>query len=361
MEPNVYTVVMAGGRGERFWPKSRISTPKQLLAIVTENTMIQETVQRVSAISLTKNVLIITNKSQQEQIERLLPQLNAENIVGEPCGRNTAPCIALAAASIAHHDPEAVMIVLPADHVIHDTVGFAATIQDMVTLARTEDVLLTIGIDPMFPATGYGYIHCGQKLPNETGTEFFTVNSFKEKPAIETAQQFVSSGEYLWNSGMFVWRVSVFADALKKHMPDLFKFFQKLVDAFGRDDSENFIESIYAALPSVSIDYGIMEKAERVICAKSRFDWDDVGAWDAVAKHFDRDEDGNVCQGESVGVDMQDCLIVSDDKLVAGIGIKDLIVVATDDAVLICDKNRAQDVKKIVQCLDADVKKRKYL
>lgn len=350
----IYAVIMAGGKGERFWPLSRLKTPKQLLSIVEERTMIQATVERIAPIVPKENILIITNQVQKDVIAEQLPDLNPDHIIAEPCGRNTAPCLALAAAYVADKDPESIMIVLPADHVIHDTEAFCANLSDIAALAKGEDALFTIGIQPQHPATGYGYIHAGASLRTQYDTNFAVVNRFTEKPDAKTAQAFVESGEYFWNSGIFVWRTGVFVDALNKYMPDLYESYLHIKNAVANKTIISELERIYPTLEGISIDYGVMEKAERVLVAQSCFDWDDVGAWDAVAKHLQHDADSNVAQGKYIAVDSKDCIIFSNNKFVGTVGVDNLIVVATDDAILVCDKSRAQDVKKLVQCIGKD-------
>ncbi len=357
----IYAVIMAGGKGERFWPKSRLKTPKQLLAIAGDKPMIRETVDRLQNLTQSDAVLIITNAAQSDEIKKILPELPQEHIVAEPCGRNTAACIALAAAYIDAQDPEGIMVVLPADHVIHNKKAFAQVISDMALLAQSENALFTIGIDPDYPATGYGYIKSGHDIKANTQTSFYMVEQFTEKPDFATASKFIESGRYFWNSGIFVWKTSVFLSAVRQYMPDLYNGYEKIRSALGTKELQDVINSVYPTLPNISIDYGIMEKADRVIMAKSSFDWDDVGSWDAVAKHFKPDSDGNVVRGKFVGVDTKNCIVYSDDKLVAGVGIENVIVVVTDDAILICDKNRAQDVKAIVQKLSDEPEGKEYL
>lgn len=344
-----YAVIMAGGKGERFWPMSRLKTPKQLLAITGEKTMIQKTVDRLRGFVQPDKVVIITNSVQSPAIKKQLPDI--PTIIAEPCGRNTAPCIMLAAAYIAHEDENAIMVVLPADHVIHQVNTFSQTLADVVALAEREDALFTIGITPTYPATGYGYIHAGTKIDHKSGTDFFRVEEFREKPNLEVAKQFIESGEFFWNSGIFVWRVKTFLQALQEFMPDLYKAYTEIREAIKKGTADTVIAELYPGLANISVDYGIMEKAKRVMVAKSRFDWDDVGAWDAVASHFPRDEHGNVVRAKFIGVDTSDCIVFSKESLVGCVGVDNLIVVVTDDAVLVCDKSRAQDVKSIVKQL----------
>jgi len=354
----INAVIMAGGKGERFWPKSREKTPKQLLAVAGKKTMIEETAERVSLFADLNNIFIVTNEVQRDGIKRFLVDLPDNNIIAEPCGRNTAACIALAAAYI--EDDESVMVVLPADHVIHDKKSFSALIGDVAVLAQKEDALFTIGIKPTYPATGYGYINSGSKYQSDLCANFSIVNGFTEKPCLNKAEEFFASGNYFWNSGIFVWRKKVFIDCVKNFMPELYKGYLKISENIKNPDLKEIIAEIYPALPSISVDYGIMEKARQVIVAESTFDWDDVGSWDAIENHFTPDENGNIIKSEFVGVDTSNCIIDSN-KLVAAIGLENLIVVQTDDALLICPKSRAQDVKKIVQQLQDKPEYKDYL
>jgi len=355
----VYAVIMAGGKGERFWPKSRMKTPKQLLAIVSDNTMMQETVSRLDNISQDENILIITNSIQSEEIRKQLPSVPPENIISEPCGRNTAPCIALAAAFMKNDDD--VMVVLPADHMIRNKNMFQKNITDTINMAKKTNALFTIGINPLFPATGYGYIHFKEQIKSDTETEICEVVEFTEKPDLKKAKEFIESGEYYWNSGIFIWRKSVFVDSLKKFMPDLYEGYKKILSSIKNGNYEEKIQEIYPQLPNISIDYGIMEKADNVLVAKSLFDWDDVGSWDAVGKYFEPDDNQNVAKGKFVEVDSKNCIVFSDNKLVATVGVQNLIIVVTDDAVLVCDKTRSQDVKEIVKKLGSKPENQIYL
>ena len=354
----IHSVIMAGGKGERFWPKSREKTPKQLLAVTGEKTMIEETVDRISLFTEMDDIFIVTNEVQAEGVRQVLPGLPDDNVITEPCGRNTAACIALAAAYI--EDDESVMVVLPADHVIHDMKSFSILIKDISILAQKEDALFTIGIKPTYPATGYGYINTGAEYITDLSAKVSIVNGFKEKPDFDRAKKFFDSGEYLWNSGIFIWRKKVFIECVKKYMPELYKGYLKIAENIKKPNLKEIINEVYPALPNISVDYGIMEKAEHVIVAESTFDWDDVGSWDAIANHFTPDSNGNIAKNKFISVDTTNCIIDSD-KLVAAVGVDNLIVVQTDDALLICPKSRAQDVKKIVQQLQSEPEYKDYL
>ena len=262
----IKSVIMAGGKGERFWPKSREKTPKQLLAI---------TADRISMFTDINNIFVITNQVQSDGIKQVLKKVPQNNIIAEPCGRNTAACIALAAAHI--DDDESVMVVLPADHVIQDQKSFCSLIKDMSDFAKKEDALFTIGIKPSYPATGYGYIKTGSLYESNHSTNFSIVDGFTEKPDLDKAREFFESGLFLWNSGIFVWRKKVFIEAVKKYMPELYKAYMQISENINNKNVNSIIKKVYPKLSNISIDYGIMEKAEHVIVAQSTFDWDDVG------------------------------------------------------------------------------------
>lgn len=315
---SVYAVIMAGGSGERFWPKSRRRLPKQFLPIVSKKSMIEETIGRLKGLVPEDRIYIVTNKIQAPLLK------GYKNVIAEPVSRNTAPCIALAARIIQKRDPEAVMVVLPSDHYISDISKFQDTIKVAV---KMDGVLVTLGIKPTFPHTGYGYIKKGKRL----GNGLYKVSRFTEKPDLKTAKRYVTSGKYFWNSGMFIWRVDTILEEIKKYLPDL--------------DSR-----------SISIDYGVMEKTNRAVVLEAGFTWDDVGNWASLDKHKEKDKNGNILQGDVLVKDVNNSIIISEAPLVAGIGIRDMIVVATKDSVLICPKDRAEEVKSIVGMLKENKK-----
>lgn len=331
MKNSVYAVIMAGGMGERFWPKSRKKSPKQLLSITSKNTMIQETVKRLRGIVQNEKILIITNKVQAPLIKKQLPGINKKNIIAEPLSKNTAPAIALAASIIKKRDGDnSIMIVLPSDHIIKDISKFKKTIKDSIGIAAKNEVLVTLGIKPSAPHTGYGYIKKGKILKNR----FYKISRFTEKPDLKTAKKYVKSREYFWNSGMFIWRVDTVLDEIKKYVP-------KIINNLNR----------YNKVPSVSIDYGVMEKTKKAVVAEALFSWDDVGNWAALEGNLSKDRFNNITKGNAVVLDTKGSIVITDSHLVATLGIKDLIIVAAKDAVLICPKDRAQEVKKIVGVL----------
>ena len=353
-------IIMAGGRGERFWPMSRMNSPKQLLKIIGERTMIEETVSRLNPLIPGERIWVVTNEIHAPAIRRLLPDIPSSQIIAEPAGRNTAPCIALAAYAVRRKDPEATMVVLPADHVISPKKEFHRTIRASCRAAEKHRSLVTIGIKPTFPSTGYGYIKRGRKISEENGYDFFRVDRFVEKPDQGRARRFLKSDRYTWNSGMFIWTADTILEAFRKHLPEIA---DKLAPAesMAARRLDHFLGKTYPQLPSVSIDYGIMEKAETVLVTSATFSWDDVGSWEALEKHLPGDRRGNRRKGKNLNVDSNNCITFSDGPMIGLVGVSDLIVVTTEDAVLVCDRKRAQDVKNLVKKLRSENKFKKYL
>ncbi len=352
---NLRVCIMAGGLGERFWPFSRASRPKQLLSIVGDRSLIEEATSRSAEFVPFERIFVITTKDQASSIATVLPQLPAENILAEPYGRNTAPCIGLVCALLAAREPETVLAVIPADHWIPDTDIYARTMRDAAAIACREQALVTIGIQPRAPETGYGYILAGDTLDFDGETTFSRVERFVEKPPLERAQELIATSRAFWNAGMFVFRVSDMLDAFCRFMPEFHEGLEQIRAAAASPRLDDVIESVYADAPGISIDYAIMERADNVIVAHGVFNWDDVGSWTSVADHWPDDPAGNATRGDIVTIDSSNCVIGSDTKGVVGlVGVKDLIVVRTGDAVLVCRKDRAQDVKKLVERLRAD-------
>lgn len=349
-----YIVILAGGVGERLWPKSRASMPKHLQPIVGERTMFQQTVDRVRGLVDVDRIYVVTSAVQKDTILEQVPEMDPQHVIAEPMGRNTAAAIGAAAAIIHKRDPEAVMASLHSDHFIENIEAFQKALGDIFSAAAETGALATIGIKPTFPNTGYGYIHRMEKLDLQYETAFYRVESFKEKPDESTASEYVESGEYYWNSGMFIWKTSVILDEIGKNMPRLYQGCMKIQEAFGAPGFERTLLEVYGSLASVPIDTGIMEKAGHVITAEASFDWDDVGSWLSLENHIEKDAHGNAVQGKFVAIDSKGCIVSGDDTLVAAIGVSDLIIVRTGDALLVCSKDRAQDVKKLVQKLKVD-------
>jgi mannose-1-phosphate guanylyltransferase len=352
-------VIMAGGVGTRFWPRSREKTPKQLLEILGRGTMIQNTLKRLEGFIHPRDVFVVTNKIQKAAIARQLTTIPEENILVEPMGRNTAPCIGLAALHLKRIGPDAVMVVLPADHVVQDIEEFKRILQLAVKTAYESGSLLTIGIKPTHPETGYGYI----QMHTENGAHnpyhsvgVSRVKTFAEKPNVQTAERFLASGDFLWNSGMFVWRVDSILNEIERCLPDLYAELSRVEPTVGTQAYHSTLENVYGVIRGISIDYGVMERAEQVYVIPGDFGWSDIGSWDEVYKLSGKDERGNSITGKVIQKDTTGCYIYSLDKVVATIGVDDLIIVDTPDALLICKKGKSQDVKEI-----ADYLKRKQM
>lgn len=346
----MHVVIMAGGRGTRFWPQSRTKTPKQFLHIVGDDTMIRQTYRRVTSIVPADHIWVVTNEEYSGVVAEQLPDLPPENILAEPAIRSTAPCIGLAAMHISHRGGSDIMAVLPADHYIPDTDHFLDTLKKCEETAKREKSLVTIGIQPSAPETGYGYIHLGDKVKDDV----HHVLGFREKPDRETALKFLSGGKHLWNSGMFVWPVDLILSELETHCPEIHAGLRALGDHIGMPDEATHLKRIYDGFPNISIDYAVMEKADRVFVIPGTFSWSDVGSWSAVDQFWPADENGNAFKGNVVEVDVRNAIVESRDRLTALIGVENIIVINTPDALLICRKDRDQDIKKIIEKLEAE-------
>jgi len=346
----IHAVIMAGGIGSRFWPRSRRSHPKQFLSIVEQATLIQATVARLSGVIDSQNIHVVTNERYVDTTRAQLPAIPAENVLAEPISRNTAPCIAYAAFHIHRKDPDAVMVVLPADHIIRDVARFHETLQVGIDKSAEERSLVTIGIEPTYPATGYGYI---QFDPDDRGADgqlqAMFVRTFAEKPNLETAERFLDSGDFLWNSGMFIWRSDAILHALLSHLPDVHDAFSWMAEA-DIVDAER-LEASFSSCPAISIDYGVMERADKVYVVPGSFDWSDVGDWKAVYDLSEKGSAGNATDGQAILHDSARCLVSAQDRLVAVVGLNDIVVVDTEDALLVCHRDATQRVKNVVDYL----------
>lgn len=340
---------MAGGKGERFWPQSRLARPKHLLPIVGKKPMIAETLERAKEIVPLDHIFVITNSAQVDGILAACTELKASQVIGEPIGRDTAPAIALATALIKSKDPAASFIILPADHVIKDKDALKNSLNGAFHAAESGNHLVTIGIKPLHPATGYGYIKQSSKADAHQGINIYNVDRFVEKPDITTAQEYLDSGQYLWNAGMFAWTVPSIEAALQTYTPALYQ-------AFSSANFLNELSSIYPDLEKISIDYAILEKASNVLMVESTFDWDDAGEWLAIERHLPQDAAGNTIQGSAITIDALNNIIISPHGHTAALmGISDMIVVNTGDATLICRKDDSQNIKKILQEIQQDI------
>lgn len=349
-----YVCVLAGGSGERFWPMSRARTPKHLLALVSDRTLIEETVRRLEQAVPRENIFILTAEAQLEGVRAAVPFLPPEQVVAEPARRDTAPAAALATALIRSRDPQAVVGLFPADAFIRDADGFAAQLKRAFTLfgagGVAPETLLTFGIRPTFPSTGFGYLELGDPIPFE-GLNVRRVNRFVEKPNAETAQAYVSGGNHAWNAGMFLWRADGFLAEAERNAPELAQFIRD----FPSRDSSGYIREKFPSLPKISVDFAIMEKARSVATVLAEFDWDDVGAWSALPSHLPSDAAGNSIRGRVAAVDAKDNIAVSNGRLIALCGVQDLVVVETPDAILVCHRDRVQDIKKLQPLLPKEL------
>lgn len=345
----ITAVIMAGGRGERFWPRSRNNYPKQFLSLTSDGeTMIQKTVARLGSLVAAEDVFVVTNANYAGLVREQLSELPEENILLEPAARNTAPCIGLAAAVIRKKYGDAVMLVLPSDHLIKFNQMFLDTLRTAVSVAESGTGLVTVGITPTYPETGYGYIHFGD---NGGRPGVYNVKRFVEKPNIELAKEYVNSGEYLWNSGMFVWKASSIEANLNRFLPDMTEGLKKIAEAAGTAGFDAVVEEVFPKFRSESIDFGVMEKASEVYTIPGNFGWDDVGSWLALERINRTNEYGNMVQGDVVSINTKNTIVCGGKKLIATVGIEDLVIVDTDDALLICAKDSTQDVKKVIENL----------
>jgi mannose-1-phosphate guanylyltransferase len=347
---SLYVLILAGGSGERFWPLSRRSRPKQLLSLFSTTTLLEETLSRLEGLVERDHILILTNQEQEPVVRALAAALPPGNIVAEPAKRDTAAAIALGAGWVSLRDPTAIMIVLPADHLIKDRGAFQATLRTAVTAAQETGELVTIGIKPTWACPGFGYIEQGERvhLGNDKGGQpVFDVVNFREKPNPELAEQFLRQGNFRWNAGMFIWPLAAILAALQRHTPPLANFVEAL---HAGGDFATIVAERFPELPKISIDYAIMEKADRVLVVEAGFDWDDVGSWTAVAKYLRQDGDENASNSEALTIqDAAGNIIYTTRKgQIALMGVRDLIIVQTDDALLVAHKSESEKIKQLV-------------
>lgn len=366
-----FVVIMAGGKGERFWPVSRESTPKQLLRLVGGSSLLQQAVARVKALVPEENILVITNAAQLPEVRRQLPRLPRANLVAEPMGRDTTAAVTLGAALVGSRSTTGVMAVLPADHVIPEERKFQQVLADCFDLAARGRVVVTIGIKPTEPSTGYGYIEVGEVLPAPTGvkayrTVFHRSERFVEKPDEAKAAAYVESGRFRWNAGMFVWGFVTITEGLQKHQPEMYAACQRWFEAAGRPATlARVLAKDYPDLKKLSIDYALLERAHNVVVAAGDFDWDDLGSWTALGRHLKSDAAGNAMAGDVVQLDAARNIVF--DARTKGrtpivlVGVRDAIVVQTDDALMVAHRGQAQKVKDIVRKLAEDPKRRALL
>lgn len=360
----VYAVIMAGGSGTRFWPRSTKKLPKQFLSLFGGGTMIQNTATRIEPFIPQERILVVTNDSYVDLVKNQLPGVPDENIVGEPVAKNTAPCVAIAAEMLQKKDPDATMVVLPADHHIENPNAFLQYLKAAIQKAESGEYLVTMGIQPDRPETGYGYIH-GDNSTVETFNDasVYPVHAFKEKPDQETAQQFLESGDYYWNSGMFIWSAKSVLSAFEDYLPQMYKLVKESSEGLYEDAHTESINDFYHACESVSIDYGIMEDADNVFVVPGEFGWNDVGSWTAAYDLGEKDKEGNVIRSKQfTSADSQNNIVFSESgKMISLVGVEGFAIVETDDAILVCKLDEAQKVKEIVNELKSKDELKKFL
>lgn len=360
MNKNYYVAIMAGGIGSRFWPKSRVNYPKQFLDILnTGKTLIQWTYERFLPFVPEENIFVITSDEYTGIVKEQLPQIPINNIVSEPSRKNTAPCIAYISFKIEQLNGEATLIVAPADHLILDNSGFQAICEHAITFVNKKEALVTLGIKPTYPNTGYGYI---QHKTEPVDENVYEVKTFTEKPNIELAKTFIESGDFLWNSGIFIWKLKTIIKAFEKYQPEMHELFVAEKDKFNTGEEQHAIEQVYPLCTSVSIDYAVMEKADNVYVIPSSFGWSDLGTWASAYDNLEKDYLGNAVAGDNVIViDSTKCMVSAPhEKLLVLQGLDDFIVVDTKDVLLICKQDKEQEIKEYV----AEVKRNmgdKYL
>ena len=353
---HTYICLLAGGTGTRLWPRSRKSSPKQFSSLFHRHTLFQQTIKRVKDLIPLSRVFVITNDNYVEDIQSQEPLIPEENIIGEPEKKNTALAMGVAAAHIHKKDPDAVIINLATDHLINDVDLYQKTLEQAAKVAFQEKLIVTVGIEPKFPHVGLGYIEAGEKMRDVNGAQVYKVNAFKEKPDLKTAKSFLQAGNYYWNANNYVWPSQTILDEFKKLDPDLYKNIDTIYQSIGESDQQEVLKEQYKEARSDSIDYAISEKTDKLVVIPGKFGWSDIGDWQAVYDLSQKDENGNVVishgqAGSHHSVDTKNTLIHFDDQLIATIGVEDLIIVDTKDALLVCHKDKAEDVKKLVNLL----------
>ncbi len=351
----LHAVIMAGGTGTRFWPESRAARPKQLLRMVGSRTMIRETVDRLGDLVPLDRILIATTSSLAGKLADELSELPREAMLVEPCKRNTAPCIGLAATRIAREDPDGIMVVMPADHVIGPDEVFQAAVRQAAELVEsTPSRIVTFGIRPTYPAESFGYVERGETISDAGSASVFRVKRFREKPDAATAVEYVEAGSFFWNSGIFVWKAQTILDALAEHQPEMFERLQRIGDAAGSPNFTDVLAEQFSAIKGISIDYAVMEHANDVVVIEAPFDWDDLGSWQSLTRLHDRDDQGNTIVAKHVGIDTKGTIIRGgDDHLIVTLGLTDCIIVHTDDATLVANKHDEESIRQVVELLES--------
>jgi mannose-1-phosphate guanylyltransferase len=349
----LHALIMAGGGGTRFWPRSRRKKPKQFLNLVGQSTLLQQTLERIEAQVAPERTWVITSASHTAETARQLPTVPVRRIIGEPTGRDTAACIGLGAALIEREDPDAVMLVTPADHVIEPAQEFRRAVHVAEQLVQEHPVaLVTFGIQPTFAATGYGYIQRGTELVERQGIDIFRVGEFREKPHSELAEQYLASGKYYWNSGIFVWRAATVLGELQARQPELVTAVRRIAAASETARYDEVLAAEYPSLVKLSIDIAVMEKAKEVLVVRAPFVWDDVGSWLALERRHPQDAQDNTILAEHAGIETYNCIIAGEPgKLIATVGVSDLVIIQDGDAILVAQRHDETNLKKLVESL----------
>lgn len=358
-----YVVILAGGKGERFWPQSRLRRPKQLLPIVGDRPMLRQTLERILPVVPAERVLVLTNAEQAAAVRRVCPELPRGNVIAEPVGRDSGPAVGLAAQLVTARDPEAAFASVHSDAAIHDARAFQRDLRAAFAAAEAAPVIVLIGVPPTEPSTAYGYIQRAEPWRTVQGRVIFKSRRFVEKPSLAVAQGYLASGDYYWNPGIFVWRASVVLEAFARHAPAVAAGLAKVGEALGAGQSlTQALRKVYPALPKIAVDYAILEKADNVVVFPATFDWDDVGSWTAVSRHSTKDAAGNVILGRAIIEEGSHNIVINDDRhFTAVFGADHLVIVHTPDATLVCTREKAGHLKKLLTRLQADPHGRKLL
>lgn len=355
---NLYTLIMAGGSGTRFWPRSKTAKPKQFLTIFGNKSLLQDTINRFSSFTENENIYIVSSATQAKVLEEQTPMLPKENLIYEPVGRNTLPCIGLAAMYAEKENLDGIMVVSPADHLIKNNELFKDTVLAAAKIAAERDGIVTIGITPSYPATGYGYVQTAENITGNEKISQFKVERFVEKPDELTATDYLKQGGFYWNSGLFVFKVSVFLKAVQEFAPELYADLRKIQADLGNSSYPQTLDTIYRAVESISVDYGIMEHAKNIYLVEGNFVWNDLGGWESVYLADEKkDKNGNAGAGQTMLLDTKNSYVYTDgDKMVAVVGLEDVIVVQDGNTTLVCKRENAEDIKQIVEKLKAENK-----
>jgi mannose-1-phosphate guanylyltransferase len=348
-----YAVILAGGRGTRFWPQSRTAKPKQLLQIIGDRSLLQQTADRVSPLVPLENVIVLGNEILREAIARQLPGVPKANLISEPVGHNTAPCIGLAAHLIARRDPEATLMVLPSDHLIARPDIFLDRLREAAAVAQQDESIVVMGLTPTRPETGYGYVRTKEpRWLQSKGVVVYAVETFVEKPDRPTAERYLAEGNYYWNGGIFVWKAKTIIHAIERYLPATHRALQKIAERAETSDFENTLKEWYPQTDSISVDYGVLEKATNIFCVVCDMGWNDLGSWQALYEVSGKNDEGNAMNADGLAIDAHGNLVRVAGKKVALVGVDNLIIVETEDALLVCDRNRSQDVSRLVKELE---------